>query len=313
MRAAGAPLPAGYYGLPLLKAPVWTWEVPAYFFAGGAAGAVAVIGFAARVTRAGDRLVRDARHVAAIGGGLSTALLIADLGRPDRFLNMLRVFKPQSPMSVGSWMLAVFGTSTAAATLLRNRGADVASAVSAVSGLGMLTYTGVLLGATAIPVWSANVRLLPAHFAASGLGSGASLLELRGHRHQALQLLGIAASVFETMTGAAIESRGDRASAPLRRGGSGAIAHIGGVLSGPVPIVLRLLGRRRAAATAMLAGSLMTRMAWVAAGRASVRDTAEALGQGATTQRVCDSRSEKDSRDGSAASANPIPPVSSEK
>ena len=87
----------------------------------------------------------------------------------------------------------------------------------------------------------------------------------------------------------------------------------GGVLSGPVPLLLRFLGRRKAAATVTLAGSLITRFAWVQAGRVSVRDTAVALDQGATTQRVSERRSAKDKRDGSAASAKPIPPVSSEK
>src|SRR5438067_1276876 len=101
---------ATYYDLPLLKKPVWKWEVPAYFFVGGAAGASAVIALAAQAARADRTLVRDARWVAAAGAALSTPLLIADLGRPERFLNMLRVFKPRSPMSVGAWTLAAFGT-----------------------------------------------------------------------------------------------------------------------------------------------------------------------------------------------------------
>ena len=134
MRPAGAPMPAaaphatvsdghgasvtnGYYGRPLLKEPTWTWEVPLYFFVGGAAGAAAVVGAAARALGDGDDadLVRDARWVAALGGALSAPLLISDLGRPERFLNMLRVWKPQSPMSVGAWTLTAFGSSAGAA------------------------------------------------------------------------------------------------------------------------------------------------------------------------------------------------------
>src|SRR5262249_13388647 len=169
------------YDLPLLKPPVWTWEVPAYFFAGGAAGASAVIGAAARFTGADPALVRDARRIAAIGSMISAPLLIADLGRPERFLNMLRRFKPQSPMSVGAWPRAVFGGACAGAAILRGRLGDAAAVVSAATGLVMSTYTGVLLGATAIPVWAEHKRTLPIVFGASALASAVALLELRGH------------------------------------------------------------------------------------------------------------------------------------
>src|SRR5688572_32381689 len=104
-----------YYDLPLLKKPVWTWEVPTYFFVGGAAGAAAVLAVAAQIAADNEKVVRDARWIAAIGAAVSGPLLIADLGRPERFLNMLRVFKPQSPMSVGAWTVAVFGAATTAA------------------------------------------------------------------------------------------------------------------------------------------------------------------------------------------------------
>src|SRR3954468_13638929 len=79
---------AGYYNLPLLKPPVWTWEVPSYFFVGGVAGGAAVIAFAAQLTPADAKLVRHARWIAAAGAVISAPLLIADLGRPERFLNM---------------------------------------------------------------------------------------------------------------------------------------------------------------------------------------------------------------------------------
>jgi formate-dependent nitrite reductase membrane component NrfD len=271
-----------YYGLPLLKAPVWTWEVPVYFFVGGAAGASAVIGFAARVTGADTRLVRDARWLAAIGATLSAPLLIADLGRPERFLNMLRVFKPQSPMSVGAWIVAAFGGASTAAVILPRTLGDVAAAASAILGLGMSTYTGVLLGATAVPVWANHVTILPIHFGASGVASAISILQLRGHDQKALNKLGIAAAAFETLVGFAIERRKDRESEPLRV----AMIRAAGLLSGPVPLFLRLVGRsrrsRRAAAISTLIGSMCTRVAWVAAGRASTRDPRVALRGGHT-------------------------------
>src|SRR5881398_3476683 len=104
IRPRGAPFPiaspeTGYYGIPLLKQPPWTWEIPLYFFVGGAAGAAAVVGAIADYTGANRTLVRDARWIAAAGAVLSPALLISDLGRPERFLNMMRVFKLRSPMS----------------------------------------------------------------------------------------------------------------------------------------------------------------------------------------------------------------------
>lgn len=126
IRPRGAPFPqlprasseTGYYGVPLLKAPAWTWEVPLYFFVGGVAGASAIVGSISRMTGAHPELVRDARALAAIGGTVSPALLIADLGMPSRFLHMLRVFKIQSPMSVGSWTLMVFSSSAAGLAFL---------------------------------------------------------------------------------------------------------------------------------------------------------------------------------------------------
>ena len=188
VRAVTERPPEGYYGLPALKAPVWTWEIPSYFFVGGAAGAAAVIASAARFTGGDPRLVRDARWIAAVGGVASPALLIGDLGRPERFLNMLRVFKLQSPMSVGAWTLVAFSNAAAAAACcdaidhasagripVRIIG-NAAEALAAASGLVLSTYTGVLIGATAIPVWSQNVRILPLHFGASGVGSAVSCL-----------------------------------------------------------------------------------------------------------------------------------------
>jgi len=90
----------GYYGLPLLKEPTWTWEIPLYLFVGGTAGTAGVLSAIGRLTHAPTRLTRDASYIALAGAMLSPPLLISDLGRPARFLAMLRVFKPQSPMSV---------------------------------------------------------------------------------------------------------------------------------------------------------------------------------------------------------------------
>jgi Polysulphide reductase, NrfD len=298
VRPAGAPFPIadadhGYYGLPLLKRPTWTWEVPAYLFVGGTAGAAALIGAAANMS-GHPTLARDARWIAAAGAAASPPLLISDLGRPDRFLNMLRVFKVQSPMSVGVWTLVAFSTASATAAF-----ADVASRLlpastpvrtvrnaselmAASTGIAMSTYTGVLIGATSIPVWSANVRLLPIHFAAGSLGGAASLLEIAGHRHRGLHLLALASAAVETAVAFDLERRTDRTSAPLREGESGALIRAGGILSGPVPLVLRLIGGRsfgwrRAAGLCAVAGALLSRFGWVRAGAASADDPDVAL------------------------------------
>jgi hypothetical protein len=278
---------ASYHRIPLLKAPVWTWEVPAYFFVGGAAGAAAAIGAIAQLTGADRALVRDARWIAAAGSAISGPLLVSDLGRPERFLNMMRVFKVQSPMSVGAWTLAAFGTASSAsafADLMRSRTSlpvkvvgDASALIAAATGLVMATYTGVLIGATAIPVWREHVRLLPVHFATSALASAVSLLELRGHKHDALNALGLGAAIFETIAGVAVEGSKDRVSAPLREGRSGMLTRAGAVLSGPIPLFLRLMGKRKGAAVATLAGSLVTRFAWVEAGKASTKDVELAL------------------------------------
>jgi formate-dependent nitrite reductase membrane component NrfD len=279
----------GYYGRPLLKKPVWTWEIPLYFFVGGAAGAAALIAEVAHWTGSSQRLVRDAQRIAALGGLLSPVLLISDLGRPLRFLYMLRVLKPQSPMSVGVWIVLAFSNAAvaaAAAGFARRRRRAIrlvrgveraASAGAAVSGLGMSTYTGVLIGVTAIPAWAQHVRLLPLHFAYSGVATAVSVLQLLGHRQRALHRLGLAAAVVETAVGVLLETTGDRDPAPLRHGRSGTLMRAAGLLSGPIPLGLRLVRRVPAAAIAGIAGALMTRFAWIRAGQTSSQDPAPAL------------------------------------
>jgi len=305
IRPAGAPFPrasaeSGYYGIPLLKPPQWKNEIPLYFFVGGAAGAAAVIGAIAHYTGADRKLVRDARWIAAAGAIISPALLIADLGRPERFLGMLRVFKPQSPMSMGSWTLVGFGCAASAAAfagMLRERYGpsfpvsvveNAATAASIPFGLGLASYTGVLIGATAIPVWNQNVGDLPMHFVASGLSAAVGLLELSGNqKSRALQALGLGAAIFEVWEGIRIEGRTHTHLDPLKHGTSGTITRIGGVLSGPIPTALSILSafagnargtslRRWAGASSVL-GSLLTRFAWIQAGRASAQDWRQPL------------------------------------
>jgi len=303
IRPPGAPFPVaspetGYYGIPLLKEPPWTWEVPLYFFVGGAAGAAAVVGAIAHYTGADRRLVRDARWIAAAGSVLSPALLISDLGRPERFLNMLRVFKPQSPMSVGVWTLMGFSTGSAAvafADFMQQRYGpslplrvieNAGQAASLAFGLPFSNYTGVLIGATTIPAWNQNAGDLPIHFGMSGLSAAVGLLELMGHRKsRALQMLGLGAAIYEVWEGWRIESRNLSGLDPLKHGFSGSLTRAGGLLSGPLPVAVRLLSLlggnsqslRKLAATSAIAGSLLTRIAWIYAGHVSARDWRQPL------------------------------------
>jgi hypothetical protein len=278
----------------MLKEPQWSWEIPIYFFVGGAAGAAAVVAQFAQMTGADAEVVSDARTVAAIGSILAPALLVADLGMPSRFLNMLRVFKVQSPMSVGVYIVSAFSPSATLAKVAnwrrgRHPGAmlkiieSAAGLFSALSGLGMATYTGVLIGATAIPVWNEHIDSLPIHFALSGMAAGVSAIQLMGHeQNRSLNMLGIAASLGESLEGVKVETNSKPSSEPLKKGVSGVITRLGGVLSGPLPLALRLAAifaneRRakqlvRTASAATLAGSLLTRIGWIRAGHASARD-----------------------------------------
>lgn len=297
--ATGGPMPAGagtdagardgYYNLPLLKPPVWTWEVPLYFFVGGVAGASEAIALAARISGRAAGLERAALWIALVGALVCPALLIADLGRPERFLNMLRVFKWRSPMSVGAWTLVKFSGAAFVAVVaneaLRAGIAPgfaagvtwVAEILGALLGLILLSYTAVLLGVTAVPVWSENRRLLPGHFVASSIGAASALLELLGFLVPATQFVGLAASAWETIVGVSIEVRGRAVDEPLRRGRSGWAARIGGTLAGPAALLLRIFegssaGGRELAALCFVAGALMIRYAWLWAGRVSAGD-----------------------------------------
>ena len=121
--------------------------------------------------------------VAALGAiSLSAVALVHDLGRPGRFVNMLRVFKPTSPMSVGSWLLAAYGPVAGAAAVSEVTGilpkaGRAATLGAAVLGPGIATYTAALICDTAVPAWHEGYREMPYVFA----GSAASAAGV-GHR-----------------------------------------------------------------------------------------------------------------------------------
>jgi hypothetical protein len=290
--ATGAVNPAetGYYGLPLLKPPTWTWEVPLYFFLGGISGTSACIALAAQIFGAPLNLIRMALWMGLIGASICPALLISDLGRPLRFLNMLRVFKWRSPMSMGSWILVgfsgcVFVAVVGVELVARGYGHPVVVGVlwlgeisAALTGLLLASYTGVLLGATAIPVWHEHRRLLPAHFLTSGLGGAVGILELAGFLIPATQILGFATSGVETVIEIYLTVRKGVADKPLHHGISGGTLRVAGMLEGPAALLIRAVWHaepwgRYAAAICFLLGAVMSRYAWIWAGRESSHDT----------------------------------------
>jgi formate-dependent nitrite reductase membrane component NrfD len=166
---------SSYYDRPIVKEPVWSPEIPYYFFTGGVAGASSVLSLVARLT-GNERLAKTSLYIGAAADLVSPFLLIKDLGRPERFLNMLRVFKPTSPMSVGSWILVSSGGASSTAFALELLGILrpvklAAEAVSALVGPPLATYTGALIANTAIPVWSEARDELPWLFGASAVAS----------------------------------------------------------------------------------------------------------------------------------------------
>lgn len=275
-----------YYGLPALKPPVWTWEVPLYFFIGGIAGVTSCIAFLAHIFHADPALNRLSLWIGLAGAAGCPILLIADLGRPSRFLNMLRVFKLRSPMSMGVWILVAFSgcafmavaanewvlSGHASAWLFGIRWLGEVS--GAMTGLLLASYTGVLLGATAIPVWFTHRRFLPAHFLTSGLGGSAAILELSGFLIPATQVLGFVAAGLETAFEILFEVRKSGVDAALHHARSGRLFRLAGLLEGPAALAIRIFlgsttGGRRASAICFLIGSLLSRYVWIWAGRVS--------------------------------------------
>ena len=293
-RAPSAPV--GYYGQPVIKAPVWTWQVGLYLFVGGTAGMAGVLALAAFLTGQRTEIVSTALGLSAAGAVISPFLLIADLGRPTRFLNMLRVFRWRSAMSMGVWILVLFSSCAMPAFLLaegsgiltRHGVPEVFQRIpllffmlgTALFGLLLATYTGVLLGATAVPAWFAHHRLLPFHFGIVALGSAAAALELLGFRMGALNAIGLTVAGVETGVGVWIEmSRKGATARALHEGTPGVLLRIAGLATGPGSLIARLFGWVPVADVCFLLGAIFSRYGWLAAGRVSARDPVETFAE----------------------------------
>lgn len=291
----------GYYGHPVVKPPPWKWPVGAYLFLGGLAGGSGLLAAGAQLTGR-PALRRNARLVGLGAAGTGAVALLADLGRPERFLHMLRTFKVTSPMSVGSWILVSYSGFIGLAganevdrllgerlplgplrPLLRLAESPAGFAAAAVSG-PLAAYTAVLLGDTATPTWNGMHRDLPFVFvssAALAAGGAAMVLTPADEASPArnLAVLGVVGDVAATRL---MERRMDPVLVePLHRGTPGTLMRAAEVLAvaggvGAAATAGRPGRLRRALAAvsglALMAASLCTRFGVFEAGLASTRD-----------------------------------------
>ncbi|WP_203711501.1 NrfD/PsrC family molybdoenzyme membrane anchor subunit [Asanoa siamensis] len=284
-----------YYGRPIVKPPVWTHDVAAYLFTGGLAAGSALVAAGADLT--GRPALRATGRVAALAAvGASGYLLVKDLGRPGRFLNMLRVAKPTSPMSMGTWILTAFGAAAGAAAVaeaapyLPRRGAlglaaralptagRVGGLVAAGTAPALATYTAVLLADTAAPSWHEAYPRLPFVFAGSALASGgaAGLIGAPVAEAGPARTLAVAGAALELTATHGVEHRMGLLSEPYRTGKAGRLLRAARLLTAAGAVGALVGARSRAvsalAGVALLAGSAATRFGVFEAGRASAED-----------------------------------------
>ena len=276
-----------YYGRPVVKPSVYGWKVALYTFLGGLGGAAQVIATIADLAapRRNASFVKSGRRIAALNGALvGPVLLIADLHTPQRWYNMLRIFRRTSPMSIGSYVLTAFGGFSALSLIPGIRKA--ARIPAAVAGAGMATYTPALLASTATPLWSAAPRALGAEFASAAFASGAAALMLSSS-NPALERAACAATLAygAASYGATREHEKKGVGRALKRGRWAAMHKAGLGLGIALPLACFALnavaGRsaRRSAlgAAGILAGVLLSRWALFEAGNESARDPAAYL------------------------------------
>ncbi|WP_369793878.1 NrfD/PsrC family molybdoenzyme membrane anchor subunit [Actinoplanes sp. SE50/110] len=274
-----------YYGRPIVRPAVWRHDIAAYLFTGGLAAGSAMLAAGGDAT--GRPALRRAGRATALGALVaSTYFLVNDLGRPERFHHMLRVAKPTSPMSMGTWILSAFGAAAGVAAA-----AEVAPRVPGLRQLGtagqygaaavapaLATYTAVLLADTATPSWHAAYPELPVIFAGSALASGAGVGLIAAPTEQAGPARRMAA------LGAALELYGAHRigtakgilSEPYAVGRPGRLLRAGRVLTA-AGAVGAVLGRRSRVVSALsglslLAASVATRFGIFEGGVASAKD-----------------------------------------
>ncbi|MGH2914636.1 MAG: NrfD/PsrC family molybdoenzyme membrane anchor subunit [Solirubrobacteraceae bacterium] len=280
---------ASYYGQPVINAPPWKEsEIAGYLFTGGLAGASSLLAAGAGLTGRPD-LARRAELCASAAAAVSLAALVADLGRPTRFINMLRVFKPTSPMSVGTWMLSAYVPLTVAATigdlLARTpRTSALARGGAGALGAGVATYTAALISNTSVPAWRDGRRELPFLFAGSAASAagGFGLIAAPAHERGPAARMGAIGAVGELVAEMLLERRLGDIADTLHEGTAGrrlraakalsAVGALGAAVCAGGCRRRSTQGVARAAGAALMAGSLLTRFGLFAAGLESARD-----------------------------------------
>lgn len=261
-----------YYGRPVIKSPVWTPEIPVYFFTGGLAGASAGLAFAARLT-GNERLARVATANAFAGIAVSPALLISDLGVRTRFLNMLRVLKVTSPMSVGSWILTIEGGVVTLAAAHEFLGwfprplARLAEAVAGLFGMPLATYTAALIANTAVPAWHEGRHELPFAFAGgSAMAAGGLAAVLTpGPAGGPARRLAVVGAATEAAATEIMRRRLGKLAEPYETGAAGKLEKATMAAAGGGGLVLAVAEARKsrplgmAGALMALAGSMLGR------------------------------------------------------
>jgi len=277
-----APPPDSYYGHPIIKPPVWKKEIAWYLFTGGLAGASSTLALGARI--AGNRpLARSSTILAAAGLTVSPVLLIKDLGRPERFLNMLRVFKPTSPMNVGTWLLSAAGTAAGAAATCEVTGRlprlrTPAQVTAGLLGPAVATYTAVLVSDTAVPAWHEARRELPLLFAsgaAASAGAAAVLCTPSSAAGPARRLM-LAGAAGELANTRIMERRLGPLAEPYHTGSAGTYSKLAQAATAAGGALSLAVGRRpllgRLAAALVLGGAVAERFAIFRAGFQSAED-----------------------------------------
>jgi formate-dependent nitrite reductase membrane component NrfD len=301
-----------YYNIPLVNKAHWSWEIVLYFFLGGMAGGSFLVSSLASLLgfKEDEPIVRIGRYVAFVSLLISPVLLIKDLGRPERFVNMLRVLKLRSVMSIGTWALSAFGLLCGLTTahqaakdgllnwfplmarLLKALPIKVIESVGSLFGIVVASYTGVLLAATAVPVWARARSLLGPLFFTSGLSTALSAISFilslgsSNHHKNALKRLERAETIVATtelgLISALVPTLGPLGK-PLFTGRNGGLLFGGTVSCGLIlPLLLRSGWKiahkstprevNSIASLLILVGGLILRYVWIDAGRKSADD-----------------------------------------
>jgi hypothetical protein len=283
---------SSYYGRPVVKRPVWEeLDIAGYLFTGGLAAGTAIIAAGADLT--GRPHLRRVTRLTSVGAlTVSFAGLVHDLGQPKRFVNMLRVIKPTSPMSVGTWFLTAFAPGIGVAAISElppvlparlRRLVDVfarpGGIVSALIAPAVATYTAVLFADTSVPTWHEAYPEAPFLFAGSALAAsaGVGLAGAPVSETAAVRRLAIIGAALDLAAAQRMESRMGLVGEPLSTGKAGrklklarALTAAGGL--GTLALARRSRWAAAASGASLVAGSMLTRFGFFEAGVASVED-----------------------------------------